>query len=363
MIYLDNSASTPLLPQVKDKLLSILDIYGNPSSIHSEGNKAREIINKSKEIIANKLHCSSEELHFTTGATMSNSIILQRFIGDVFTTTIEHEDILLMAKELNLGIIDVDNNGNVNINRIKEICEDYKDTTIPILFSIQLANSIFGKIQDIEKISKLIHSYPNAYLHVDATQYIPYFECDVQTLKIDSLSMSGQKIGCIKGVGLLYLSDALRDLTRPLIWGKQGFIGGTENVSGIACMGVAFENLNYDNSNIIKLRNKLINGLDGTLVGTLENRLPNNICMMFEGLDSLSIVQMLNEKGICCSAGSACSSGDNTPSTTLLAIGLTEEQAKSCVRFSLGRYNTEKEIDETINVTNKVVKFLRELND
>ena len=361
MIYLDNAASTPLIPEVIVDLCRNLDTFGNPSSIHLEGVKSKQLILGSKDKVSRKLHCNRDELFFTTGATMSNNIILQGFNGEKCVSEIEHEDIQMLSDKFHYIKIPVDNKGRINIEELKVIANNLYESRCNVLFSIQMANSEIGVIQDIETISDIIHSYPGFYLHTDATQYIPYFECDVQTLKIDALSMSGQKIGCIKGTGLLYISEKLQPLISPLIYGKQGLIGGTENVLGISCLGEAFNCLDYDNKQMILLRNQLIAGLNGKLVGDIDYRLPNNVCVMFRNVDAMSLVMLLNDYGICCSAGSACSSGDSEPSSTLLAIGLTSEQANSCVRFTLSKETTKFEIDYTIDTVNKAVEFLKGL--
>lgn len=353
MIYLDNAASTPLLPEVKEHLISILDIYGNPSSVHSEGIKAKELIDNSKQIISNIINCSEDEIYFTTGATMSNNIVLQGFGGRVVVSDIEHEDIQMIAEEYGMPHLAVNIVGKVSYSDI----EKYLIDNTPTLFSIQWANSEIGTIQNIEFISRLIHKYPNKYLHVDATQYIPYYPVDVKKLNIDALSMSGQKIGCIKGTGLLYLSNDLK--IAPLILGAQGLIGGTENVIGISCLGKAFECLNYDNTHLLNMRQKFYEGLQGDFVGDLIERLPNNINVCYKGVDALDMVYLLDQYGICCSTGSACTSGSREPSHTLKAIGMDEKDINSCIRFTLSKKNTEEEIEEAIFTINKVAEILR----
>lgn len=356
MIYLDNAASTPLSDAIKNKLLTVLDIYGNPSSIHKEGVKSKELIYEAKNKIARKLNCNPDELYFTSGATMSNNIILQGFTdGSVAVSEIEHEDILMLANILSFNKLKVSNEGLVKLH-------DY-DIKDDCLYSIQMANSEIGTIQDIKELSKIIHTKKNAFLHVDATQYIPYFEVDVKKLGIDALSMSGQKINCLKGTGLLFISDRLQPRIKPLIYGKQGLVGGTENVLGISCLGEAFDNLNYNNENMIKLRDKLISGLDGELIGSKDKRIPNNVCMKFDNVDAKSLVMLLSEYDVCCSAGSACSSGDSEPSSTLLSIGLTPKEADSCVRFTLSKNTTEEEINTVIDYTNKLIDILKDLNE
>lgn len=351
MIYLDNAASTPVLDSVKAKLINTLDIYGNPSSLHDEGIKARKVVNESKDIISRQINCSSDELYFTTGATMSNCVILQGFRGNILSSAIEHEDIIMMHP----NTISVDKYGFINLLELDCVLPELGSNT---LVSIQMANSVIGTIQDIKKISKLVHSY-GAFLHTDATQYIPHFPIDTKKMGIDALSMSGQKIGSIKGSGLLYISEQLLPHINPIIYGKQGLIGGTENVPGIACLGEAFNQLHY-NKEETQLRDMLIEGLNGKLIGPKANRIPNNVCMKFDGVSAIEVVQLLNEYGICCSAGSACSSGDAEPSSTLLSIGLNRDEALSCVRFTLGRDTTEKDIFETIKITNSVIDLLKE---
>lgn len=356
MIYLDNAASTPVLPLVKKKIIECLDIYGNPSSIHNEGQRAKALINEATKIIAKKINCKEDEIYYTTGATMSNNIVMQGFYSTIITSKIEHDDILLMGETFRrFRLIGVNNKGFINTDELISELEDYKGA--PILVSIQMANGEIGTIQDIKRISEIVHSYPCAFLHTDATQYIPYYQIDVKDMGIDALSMSGQKIGCIKGTGLLYLSNQLKPFIDPLIYGNQGFIGGTENVLGIACLGEAFKELNY-NTELMYKRDLLIEQLDGILVGDDKKRTPNNVCMLFKNIDSYALVYLLNEHGIYCSSGSACSSNVDKPSSTLLAIGLGKD-AESCVRFTLNSNITTEDILYASKVINYAVKMLR----
>lgn len=364
MIYLDYAASTPVKKEVKQKLMSCLDIYGNPSSLHDAGAAAKKIITESKNIISKSINCNPDEINFTSGATMSNNTVLRGFRGTVVVSEIEHEDIHMLAQKFHYETLSVDEHGIVDPNSIRlkiSYIRDWSEDE-PILFSIQMANGEIGTIQNIKAISNVIHSYKNTYLHVDATQYIPYFKVDAQDLKIDALSMSGQKIGCIKGVGLLYVSSYLLPYITPLVYGKQGLVGGTENVIGIACLGEAFKYLNYDNAEMYRLRNMLMEQLNGELIGS-PNRLPNNVCMCFEGVDAQSVVMLLNEYGVCCSSGSACSSGDPDPSHVLMALHLPPQKLNSCVRFTIGQETTEEEIVESIRKINMVVSMLKELEN
>jgi len=357
MIYLDHAASTPVLPQVKEKLIETLDIYGNPSSLHEEGQKAKDIISEAKNIISKRLKCSEDELYFTSGATMSNNILLGGFQGELICSEIEHDDILMRCKFNEK--IPVNKAGYVNLDVLEHILKYRERDT---LFSIQMANSEIGTIQHIKIIADLIHKYPGCFLHCDATQYVAHYPISVKEMGIDALSMSGQKIGCIKGTGLLYISNKLINHIDPIIYGKQGLIGGTENVLGIACLGEAFNHLDYNVNHMNYLANMLSSNVHGELIGAdIYDRLPNNVCMYFKGIPAETIVMMLSEQGICCSAGSACSSNDNEPSSTLLAIGLSKEDANSCVRFTLSNNTTEEEILEVIDKTNSVIDILRGL--
>lgn len=361
MIYLDNAASTPVLPQVREKLNSVLDIYGNPSSVHDMGLSAKKIIWDAKDTIAEKIGCDVDEIYFTSGATMSNNIVLQGFNDTIYYSTIEHEDIQIMAKEFGFKKLNVvSETGRVDLRYLEMLLSHNED---PGLCTIQAANGEIGTVQDIRTISRIIHSHSDKWLHVDATQYIPYYKLNIKELGIDALSMSGQKIGCIKGIGMLYISNKLLPQIKPLIYGNQGLIGGTENVIGIACLGEAFKQLDYDNKEMQRLRNMLMDGLNGKVIGDIEDRLPNNVNVYFKDVDAASIVMLLNEYGICASAGSACSSLNDDPSSTLLAIGMTPIEAKCCVRFTLNKTTTEKEITDTINITNNIVELLRGFNE
>lgn len=361
-MYLDYAASTPILPNVKDKLIEVLDYYGNPSSLHSDGQKAKKIIDDSSDIIANLLNCNPEEIYYTSGATMSNNLAIQGFIkntdGVLITDKMEHDDILLLAKSLKrVFFVKCLNNGFINLTDLNELL-DYVTSIYnkPILVSIQSANSETGVIQNITKISEIVHRYPNAYFHTDATQYIPYYKEDVKKNNIDMLSMSGQKIGCIKGIGLLYVKNGVP--ISPIIYGDQGLIGGTENVFGICCLAEAFKSIKYDLS-IKEYRDYMIDKLDGKLIGNKEYRLPNNLLMLFRGVSSELMIDALDYYGISVSGGSACSTNTGEPSSTLLAMGMSKEDAKCCLRFTLPPYVSYKDIDEVCKIVNLNYKLLR----
>ena len=352
--YLDYSASTPLLSQVKQKLESILSVYGNPSSLHQEGLKAKEEILEAKNIISNKLKVLPDEIYFTSGATFSNNQAIQGFLQyhkltypHVVTSSIEHDDIYLILEEYPRDLkhyISCDKYGKLNINELEYILDRLKDEIV--LLSIQWANNEMGVIQDMKTIASIVNQYPNAYLHTDATQFMPYFPIDLSSISIDMLSMSAQKIGGLKGTGLLFKKNSIH-LT-PLIYGDQGLIGGTENVPGIACLGEAFKCLDYSIVDDIKnKRNYFYNIIKdlGILVGSFDNRLPNNINMIFEGVNGEELQALLSGMDIYVSTGSACSSYSDEPSHTLTALGYNKKQSQSSIRFSLGKDITYNDLD------------------
>ena len=348
-MYLDYAASTPLSTEVKNKLMELVDVYGNPSSIHDEGVKAHKVIEEATEIIANHFSCNKTEIHYTSGATMSNNLAIQGFLkanpnGRIVISEIEHNDIMLLCKSLKdkVNYVSVNSLGIINTSELKLYLDKYKN--IPVLCSIQSANGEIGTIQNIKEISEIIHSYPDSYFHTDATQYVPYFKMDLSSLNIDVMSFSGQKIRCIKGIGVLYVKDGTP--ISPIIYGEQGLIGGTENVIGIGCLGEAIKNLHSDHILLKEKREYLLNKLSGLgrLVGS-EYRVPNNICFCFDAIPSDVMVMALNEHDIYVSAGSACSSKSGEVSHVLKAIGLYDD-AENCIRIT---FNEDQELDSLIS--------------
>lgn len=366
MIYFDNAASTKPADKVIKKVMETMNYYGNPSSLHGAGVDARcEIIN-TKRIIAEKLNCDVEEVNFTSGATMSNNVFIQGFLsanpkGRLIISTIEHDDIILLANHLDeihgrnwVYRVGVDRNGLLNIDDLLDGLSLFADS--PTLCCIQWANGECGVIQDMEKIGNIVHSFDNAYLYTDATQFVPYFKISLNDSHIDGLGMSGQKINCIKGTGLLYVRQGTP--IAPIIFGKQGLIGGTENVIGIAALGAAFENLDYENTELYRNRNILMDELKpyGRIIGAIDHRLPNNVYIHLNSKhDGDYWVASLNEFGICASSGSACSSGSDAPSHVVLAMGYPEELANSCIRFTLSKDNTIEEIHEVVNIVKGIL--------
>lgn len=363
MIYLDNAASTKPSDKVIQALNEALQCYGNPSSLHDEGQKAQRLIMKAENIIRTKINADDKDaIVFTSGATMSNSIFIQGWLrrhpkGRLIISTVEHSDIMLLADYLekhgtDVVRVHVDNCGAVDLSALEFAANCAYRNHKPFLCSIQAANGECGTIQDIRLIGKIVHMYGGVF-HSDITQYLPYYSIDMSDKCFDAFSMSGQKIGSIKGTGLLYIRNGIK--IDPVIFGEQGLVGGTENVQGIACLGTAFNELEYDNNELIDKQMELIKGLIpyGRLMGSAHRRLPNNVYWAFDKYDFESLVTLLDGFGIEVSAGAACSSGK--PSHVVMAMGESEDLARKCVRFSLSKDTTYEEIDETIRTIREIL--------
>ena len=373
-IYLDNAASTKPSESVINQMITCArDIYGNPSSMHDIGYKAKEVIDNAKENISHYLNCLPDELYFTTGATMSNNVAIQGFLrankNSIFIySSIEHNDIILLAEWLRTQNIEcleieVDNQGMIEQDNLIKHLEYAKSKNMTPLVSIQMANNEVGTIQHSSLLSKIIHDYGGVF-HTDATQYIAHFPVDVNEIGIDMLSMSGQKINCIKGIGLLYVRSGIN--ISPLIFGEQGLIGGTENVIGIACLSQAFTDISdysdyFDNIKKQKLFIDNIHSLGLNIVGSQIHRLPNNICVMFKRLDGTTVVQFLNDKHIYASTGSACSSHSNSPSHVIKALHYSDNEAGSCVRFTINNNTTEDDINYVTNIIKIMLDLINHL--
>lgn len=373
MIYLDNAASTKPSETVIQAFLSSLENYGNPSSIHDKGLSAKWEIEKASQNIASKLHCDADEIHYTSGATMSNNVSLQGYMRahpntQLIISQVEHDDIIMLAGWIDKSgrypkvmRVPVLHDGLVNLGALLHFCQTAYDSGNPILCSIQCANSETGVIQDINSIAAIVHSFHGVF-HTDATQYIPFYEINVRKSGIDMLSMSAQKINGLKGTGLLYNRKKLK--LSPIIFGEQGLIGGTENMPGIVALSAAFDGLNYDIGELTAKRDylteKLMERFDCYLVSNERYRLPNNVYMCFRGKNAQSIVEFLSMYEIYVSTGSACASRKQDGSFVAKAMGLSDADSKSCVRFTLNNTTTYEELDQVIDTLSVLLKYTSE---
>lgn len=368
-IYLDNAASTSVNPGVLAKFNEVAkNLYGNPSSQHMAGILAQKAVSNAQDIIASKLSCTQDEIIFTSGATMSNNILIQGMFRKhpetmFITSEVEHNDIMMLYNWLpyTKRLLSVNENGIVNLKQLNDLIQKCKDVGNYCLVSVQMANSETGIVQPIKEISEIIHQHDKAFLHSDATQYIPYYPVDVNKLNIDAMSMSAQKIGGIKGSGLLYCRESCQKELKPIIFGEQGLVGGTTSTPLVASLGKAFELLSYDNHELIKKRDYLLLELEklgGILVGTKDNRLPNNIYIRFPNINGLTLMNLLSEYDVYVGTGSACSTTSDNPSHVSLSYGLTTEEALECVRFTLSADNTYEEIEYVVNILKGILPLL-----
>ncbi len=382
MIYLDNSATTKPYPEVIETITNVLaNHWGNASADYSFGHDAQMIIDKITSQIANDINCKPSEIIWTSGACEANSLAIlgtaQRYYTWLYTSNLEHASINEIVKNFEsfdegnyCNIIANDKYGFISLQDLKKQLDSNKhNNTHRTLVSISFANSEIGTIQDIKAISEIVHRY-NGILHVDATQLYPWGKIDVQTLRIDMMSVSGQKLHCAKGIGFLYVKDGLE--FNPLIYGSQqnGKRGGTYSTHLIAAFGKALEITRKRNSSekVSMLRGKLMDSIqhiDGLTfngpISTYTYRLPNTISVTIDGVNSDQLVAMCDEQGFMIAKGSACQSYDPVPSKTLLAIGLTKEQALSTVRITLDEFNTEEEIDKFCTIFPKIIQRLRKI--
>jgi len=384
MIYLDNNATTPLHPEVKKKIISFLDKYGNPSSAHSIGREVRFYIEEARKEVASFFNCLPEEIIFTASGSEANNTILKSMVKccsnscstesvHIISSSIEHPSVLNTLKciehqHVEVTYLPVDQYGMVNPDDVRKAIK--KNTS---LISIMFANNEIGTIQPIEEIGKIAKEY-NIPFHTDAVQAVGKVKIDLSKMDfIDYLTLSGHKIYAPKGIGALYKRNGTKPICPLINGGHQEFSlrAGTENTIGIVALGEAFRQLKIEMdeevARIKYLRDKLENGLKSKIENIKINghpvhRLPGTLNVSFKNIEGESILLRLDLYGIAVSTGSACSTGSLEPSHVITAICDIPEIAHSSVRFSLGRENTEDEIDRTIDTVKEVVEFLRKIS-
>ncbi len=377
-IYFDNNATTKVAKEVFEEIKPLFcDLYGNPSSMHTFGGQIGRRIGKAREQVAALLGCDPSEIVFTGCGTESDNTAINGTLAaapnkrKVITSRVEHPAVLTVCRELeNQGYtvaeIGVDSEGRLDLDELE--CEIDDDTA---LVTIMYANNETGTIFPVEKIARMVHSR-GVVFHTDAVQAAGKIPLNLRDSAIDLLSLSGHKLHAPKGVGILYIRKGTR-LSPYMLGGHQegGRRAGTENVPGIIGLGKACElaaaNLEEENSRVKYLRDKLETALlekcpDCRLNGDPDNRLPNTCNVSFEYIEGEAILLMLDRYGICASSGSACTSGSLEPSHVLRAMGVPFTAAHGSIRFSLSRYNTEEEVDFTIEKMPAIINHLRELS-
>lgn len=366
MIYMDHSATTPLCETAKRVILEHLDDYGNPSSSYEFGRKSRLLIEDARERIAKCINAEPDEIYFTSGGSESNSWALK--MNDVFISKIEHHSVR------GVKCIEVDSNGIINITKSKPLIQQYCEEFWmgPDIVSCMMVNNELGTIQPVNKIAKIAHEHKLCF-HTDAVQAVGHIPIDVKAIGCDMLSASGHKFNALKGVGFLYMKKDSFEPFKLINGGKQeqGLRGGTENVLGIISMAAALEDavehMEERNQYIKSLRDRMLEKLlqikGSHLNGSLEQRNVSNINIRFDGVYGSRLVALCDLYGLCISSGSACNEGQATASHVLKAIGLTDEEALSSIRITLGYQNTEEEVDQAVKIITQLVERIRENED
>lgn len=379
MIYADQAATTRMSEAAIRTMVSVMeDDYGNPSSLYSIGQRARETLEQARSEIAKVIGADPQEILFTSGGSEAdNQAILSaaeqgRKNGKmhIVSTAFEHHAVLHTLEKLKkngfeITLLNVHENGIV---RPEEVREAIREDTC--LVTVMYANNEIGTIQPIREIGRICRE-KKVIFHTDAVQAVGHIPIDVREDQVDMLSASAHKFHGPKGVGFLYARKGIR-LSSLIEGGAQerGRRAGTENVPGIAAMAEALkeaaDHMEEKAGKIEALRNRLIQGLSQiphcALNGDPEKRLPGNVNFCFEGIEGESLLLLLDDKGIQASSGSACTSGSLDPSHVLLSIGLPHEVAHGSLRLSIGEYNTMEQIDHIVEVVPKVVKYLRSIS-
>lgn len=379
-IYLDNSASTPIDADVLEYMFRISkESYGNPSSVHREGQKSRKIIDEARELIATFLKIKSRELVFTSSGTEANNLALRGIMKSskykgkhIISSAIEHSSIMKTLEDLEkegfeVTLLQVDSFGNIDLEEFEKAIRP--DTR---LVSLIHASNEIGTIQDIKKVGEICKK-KNIVFHVDAVQSFGKILFYPEEYNINLMSISAHKIYGPKGIGALYISTGTK-LEKIITGGYQerNRRAGTENVAAIGAFGkaveIAYGNIHAEYKKEEELRNYMEELIlkeikDTSINGNLSNRLPNISNLTFDRASSESLLFNMDLKGICISAGSACSSGTLNPSHVLLALGHDNRKAKSSIRISLGKYNTKEEIEIFVKELSLAVEQERNLSD
>lgn len=376
--YLDNSATTKCFDEVKEIVVdTMIKDYGNPSSMHTKGVEAERYVKKAKEIIASNLKVKEKEIFFTSGGTESNNMAIigsamanMRAGKHIITSEIEHPSVLNTMKYLQeqgfrVTYLPVDQEGMVQLNQLNEALNNET-----ILVSIMYVNNEIGTVQPVDEIARLIKSKnANTLYHVDAIQAFGKYKIYPQKQNIDMLSISGHKINGPKGVGILYVNDKVK--IKPTIFGggqQKGMRSGTENVPGIAGVGMAvlksYENLDEKLEKLYRLKQYFIgeiNKLEGTTINGKINTesAPHIVSVSFENIRSEVLLHALESQNVYVSAGSACASNKPSVSKTLKAIGVKKELLDATIRFSFSYETSKEELDYCLNALKEILPKLR----
>ncbi len=378
-VYADNAATTKISHRALQAMMPCFETYyGNPSSLHTAGQEAKEVLEDARARVAKCLGCEAREIYFTSGGSEADNQAIRSaaFYGakkgkkHIISTAFEHHAVLhtlnaLEKEGFTITLLDVKNNHNITAEQVRDAIRE--DTC---LVTTMYANNEIGSVLPIAEIGAVCKQ-AGVPFHTDAVQAAGHLHIDVKAQNIDMLSLSGHKFHGPKGVGALYVRRGI-PMVNVIEGGAQerGKRGGTENLPAIAGMAVALEdaceNMDANNKKVIALRDKLIAGLSQiphcALNGDPNNRLPGNVSFCFEGIEGESLLLLLDAQGICASSGSACTSGSLDPSHVLLAIGRIHDVAHGSLRLSVCHENTEEEIDHILTAVPQVVSLLRNMS-
>ncbi|HUM79010.1 MAG TPA: cysteine desulfurase family protein [Candidatus Saccharicenans sp.] len=375
MIYLDNNATTPLDPRVIDKIISFIkEHFGNPSSLYPLGREVKTLVTEAREQVAAAIGARRTEIIFTSSGTEADNLAIlglaeaQPEKREFITSSIEHPAVLETARHLEahgytVYYLPVDQTGLIDLDFLRSVI-----SAKTLLVSVMLANNEIGTIEPLEEVVKIAHRY-GVPVHTDAVQAFGKMEVKVDSLGVDLLSLSAHKVYGPKGTGALYIRKGL-DL-RPVLHGGHQEFGlrpGTENTAGIIGFGEAVRILREewlkDKNRIEKLAGRMKSGFEKKIKGIRfnghpEKRIKSTLNFSFPGLPAEAILLALATREIYVSTGSACSEGSGEVSHVLLALGLTQEEASSALRLSLGRFNTEEDVDQTLAEMPEIIDELR----
>jgi len=378
-IYLDNAATTAMDKGVFDKMKPYFgEIYGNPSSFHSVGKRAKDAIEEAREKVARVLNCKTSEIIFTGGGTESDNLAILGLAkikgrGHIITSKIEHHAVLYPCEYLEKNGFEVsyirpEKDGIISVDNILRVIKP--DT---FLVSIMYANNEIGTIQPIKEIARAVKKKnKNILIHTDACQAGGVFDINVDDLGVDLMTLNGSKLYGPKGVGVLYKRTGIK--IEPITYGggqEGGMRPGTENVAGIVGFSEGLElaqkNKEKENKRLIALRNKLIDGIlknisGSELNGSKELRLPNNVNISFSKVEGEAVILYLDSFGVYAATGSACTSKSLAPSHVIKALGKSDEVAHSSIRFTLGKDTKEADIKFIIKILPKIIEDLRKIS-
>ena len=378
-VYADNAATTKMSQTAIDAMLPYMTtVYGNPSSLHSVGQRAKEALDAARETVANCLGCEPREIIFTSGGSEADNqaIISAAKLGEkkgkkhIISTAFEHHAVLHTLKKLEkegfeVQLLDVKQGHNITAQQVKDAIRP--DTC---LVTTMYANNEIGSILPIAEIGAICKE-AGVPFHTDAVQAVGHLHINVKEENIDMLSLSGHKFHGPKGIGALYCRKGF-PLVNIIEGGAQerGKRAGTENIPAIcgmaAAMKEACDHIDENAAKVSAMRDKLIEGLSkiphSAVNGDLKHRLPGNVSFCFEGIEGESLLLLLDQKGVCASSGSACTSGSLDPSHVLLAIGRVHDVAHGSLRLSLCEWNTMEEMDHILKAVPEVVAYLRSMS-